>query len=203
MLTQDFFNRHPCLVAKSLLGKVIQRLYKGVWLCVQIIETEAYNKNEKGSHSSLGYSHSRRALFMPAGTLYLYYARGKDSLNISTSGEGDAVLIKSAFPYGDKATLEKTIPIMQAAFPLESDKTPRPISKLCSGQTLLCQALRLKVSDWNTKTFDSTQFFIEDLGIQPEKIIQTQRLGIPKGRDEHLPYRFVDYAFARVCTKKP
>ena len=28
-------------------------------------------------------------------------------------------------------------------------------------------------------------------------------LGIPAGRDEHLPYRFVDAAFARHCTRNP
>ena len=33
--------------------------------------------------------------------------------------------------------------------------------------------------------------------------IQTTRLGIPAGRDEYLPYRFVDAAFARHCTRNP
>lgn len=198
MLTASFFNRGPQIVAQSLLGKIIRRLYEGAWLSAQIIETEAYHKNEKGSHSSKGYSHSRRALFMPPGTIYMYYARGKDSLNVSC-GEGSAVLIKSAFPYGDEESLKKTLPILQAAFPHPT----RPISKLCNGQTLLCQALRLRVPDWNTKTFDLTQFFIEDIENKPKHIIQTQRLGIPKARDEHLPYRFIDHDFVRFCTRKP
>jgi DNA-3-methyladenine glycosylase len=34
-------------------------------------------------------------------------------------------------------------------------------------------------------------------------IIQTTRLGIPQGRDEHLPYRFVDADFAAHCTRNP
>ena len=38
---------------------------------------------------------------------------------------------------------------------------------------------------------------------KPQQIIQTTRLGIPEGRDGHLPYRFIDYDFAKVCTKNP
>ena len=72
-----------------------------------------------------------------------------------------------------------------------------------SGQTLLCRALGLKVPDWDARRFDPRRLFVEDLGARPERIIQTTRLGIPAGRDEHLPYRFVDAAFARFCTRNP
>lgn len=34
-------------------------------------------------------------------------------------------------------------------------------------------------------------------------MIRCARLGIPDGRDEHLPYRFVDPAYARFCTRNP
>jgi DNA-3-methyladenine glycosylase len=34
-------------------------------------------------------------------------------------------------------------------------------------------------------------------------VIQTTRLGIPLGRDEQLPYRFVDAGYARHCTRNP
>ena len=37
----------------------------------------------------------------------------------------------------------------------------------------------------------------------PTQIVQTTRLGIPSGRDEHLPYRFVDAEYARFCTRNP
>src|SRR5690348_6382481 len=101
ILTQQFFNRDPQVVAQALLGKVLCHKYKGLWLCAEIIETEAYYIHDKGSHASLGYTDKRKALFMPAGTIYMYYARGGDSFNISCKGEGNAVLIKSGFPFGD------------------------------------------------------------------------------------------------------
>ena len=61
----------------------------------------------------------------------------------------------------------------------------------------------MKVPQWNGQRFDNQRFFVEDLGLRPTQIIQTTRLGIPPGRDEHLPYRFVDASSARFCTRNP
>ena len=139
---------------------------------------------------------------MPAGTIYMYYARGKDSLNVSCHGEGNAVLIKSAFPYEDEHTGKRAIATMQQLNPA-ADGSSRPPHKLCCGQTLLCHALALKVREWDQQQFDVNEFYFDDTGIQPQGIIQTTRLGIPTGRDEHLHYRYIDYGFARYCTSNP
>ena len=97
MLSRNFFNRNAITTAKALLGKILRARYDKVWLCAQIIETEAYFQNEKVSHASLGYINKQKALFMSPGTIYMYYARGSDSLNVSCRGKGNAVLIKSGF----------------------------------------------------------------------------------------------------------
>jgi len=201
MLTHNFFNQDPLLVARQLLGKVLRVRYKRHWLSAQIIETEAYYLDDKASHSSLGYTEKRKALFMPAGTIYMYYACGADSLNVSCGGPGNAVLIKAGYPYLEKNSA-KMLAIMQQLNPAKNTQQIRPIEKLCAGQTLLCRALNLKVRDWDQQGFDRERFFIEDVGYMPEQILQTTRLGIPKGRDEHLPYRLVDAAYAGCCTKK-
>ena len=206
MLEKPFFDRDACLVAQQLLGKVIRRKYQGHWLSARIIETEAYYTEEKGSHASLGFTEKRKALFMPAGTIYMYYARGKDSLNISCRGEGNAVLIKAAYPCADKPgdtnSLTTTTRVMQQLNPTVSAEI-RPLEKLCSGQTLLCQSLDIKVKEWDQHQFERNSFYIDDIGISPENIIQTTRLGIPEGRDEHLMYRFIDYDYVRFCTSNP
>ena len=49
---------------------------------------------------------------------------------------------------------------------------------------------------------DPTRLRVDDIGARPD-IVQTKRLGIPTGRDEHLPYRFVDAGFAAHCTRNP
>jgi DNA-3-methyladenine glycosylase len=199
MLTPDFFNRDTLLVARELLGKVIYKRYGTMWLTAMIVETEAYYLADKGSHASLGRTAKRQALFMPAGTIYMYYARGGDSLNISCRGDGNAVLIKAGVPYTDDPEM---LNIMHQLNPVKNSLRKRADHRLCAGQTLLCKSLNLKVPEWNQQQFDKNSFYFEGIGYTPETILQTTRLGIPKGRDEHLPYRFIDANHIHAVTKK-
>ena len=202
MLLPKFFDRDACGVAKSLLGKFIRYKYKSIWLTARIIETEAYYKHERGSHASLGITEKRKALFMSPGTIYMYYARGGDSLNVSCRGDGNAVLIKSAYADASIQLSLDAIATMQQLNPAASG-APRKPEKLCSGQTLLCRSMNILVPEWNQRAFNQQRFYFDDAGAAPEKIIQTTRLGIPEGRDEHLLYRFVDYALSKHCTSNP
>lgn len=203
MLTTHFFDHDATAVAKNLLGKVIRRRFRDCWLACRIIETEAYYQQEKGSHSSLGLTEKRKAMFMPPGTIYMYYARGGDSLNVSVRGKGNAVLIKAGFVWFDKTSPQSILKLMQHLNPVKGSNAIRPKEKLLSGQTLLCRSLNLKVTEWDQKAFDRENFYIENVGNKVTKIIQTTRLGIPAGRDEHLMYRFIDYDFAKYCTSNP
>lgn len=201
-LADSFFDRDARQLARELLGKVIRHRVGELWLAARIIETEAYYLAEKGSHASLGYTEKRRALFQGGGHIYMYYARGGDSLNFSAQGPGNAVLIKSAQPWLDRISDQDSLARMLANNP-DAQGRPRPPERLCAGQTLLCRALGLKVPNWDAQRFDPQRLFVEDVGECPAQVIQTTRLGIPAGRDEHLPYRFVDAAFARYCTRNP
>ncbi|WP_137820113.1 DNA-3-methyladenine glycosylase [Pseudomonas sp. 2FG] len=201
-LPDSFFDRDAQTVARALLGKVIRHRMGELWLSARIIETEAYYCAEKGSHASLGYTAKRRALFLSGGHIYMYYARGGDSLNFSARGAGNAVLIKAAYPFLDARSGPDSLAQMQRNNP-DAQGRPRPLNKLCAGQTLLCKALGLKVPAWDAQRFDWQRLFVEDVGETPEQIIQTTRLGISSGRDEHLLYRFVDAAYARHCTRNP
>ena len=219
MLEANFFNRDPQIVARQLLGKVLRHYVQNTWLSALIIETEAYYIHDKASHASLGYTEKRKALFMPAGTIYMYYSRAGDSLNISCKGQGNAVLIKSGLPQGNDprmlALMQKYNPpknISVRSKPALSDFNSgserlklRPVYKLCSGQSLLCKALCLKVKDWDQKTFDPEKLRIDNIGYKIKKanIIQTTRLGITQGRDEHFPYRFISGEHVKFCTAPP
>ncbi len=201
-LADAFFQRDAQELARALLGKVIRHRQGELWLSARIIETEAYYADERGSHASLGYTHKRRALFLPGGHIYMYYARGGDSLNFSAEGPGNAVLIKSGHPWLDAHSDARSLARMQLNNP-DARGQPRPAERLCAGQTLLCRALGLRVPEWDAQRFDCQRLFVEDCGLRPQCIVQTTRLGIPQGRDEHLPYRFVDADFARHCTRNP
>jgi DNA-3-methyladenine glycosylase len=201
VLGAGFFDRDPRTVAKDLVGKVLRRRIRSHWLSVQIVEVEAYSIREKGSHASLGRTPSREALFMPAGTIYMYYARGWASLNVSCRGAGNAVLVKAGRPFTDDVSPLESLALMHRLNP--GSQGERPLERLCSGQTLLCRALALRVADWNRRTFDPQRFFAEDVGYWPSHLIQARRLGIPRGRDEHLLYRFIDLDFVRSATSNP
>lgn len=203
MLTNNYFDQHAVTLSKDLLGKVMRVKHKGKWLAAQIIETEAYLIEDKSSHASLGFTEKRKGLFMPPGTIYMYYSRGGDSLNVSCQGEGCAVLIKSGIPFEDKKTDPNMIQIMQELNPIKNSGVIRKPEKLCAGQTILCHSLGLTVKEWDQKTFDKNKFYVEDVGYKPKKIIQTTRLGISPDRDSHLPYRFIDYNHVKNCTKNP
>ncbi|MBX8521319.1 DNA-3-methyladenine glycosylase [Pseudomonas cichorii] len=201
-LADSFFNRDAQVLARDLLGKVIRHKVGELWLAARIIETEAYYCADKGSHASLGYTEKRKALFLDGGHIYMYYARGGDSLNFSAQGPGNAVLIKSGFAWVDELSDANALAQMQLNNP-DASGAIRPQERLCAGQTLLCKALGLKVPVWDAKRFDPQKLLVEDIGQTPKLIVQTTRLGIPHGRDEHLMYRFVDAQYARFCTRNP
>jgi DNA-3-methyladenine glycosylase len=192
-LTSEFFNCDAVTLAQKLIGVIICRKYKGVTLKAQIIETEAYAVEDKASHGSLGLTEKRKALFMPPGTIYMYYSRGSDSFNISAKGEGAAVLIKSAI------VPDVMLNIMHQLNPAKDKK--RDAMKLLSGQTLLCKALSIKVNDWNQKQFNNDLYLEQQY--KPECIIATTRLGIPLHRDAELLYRFIDHQYVTRSTKNP
>src|SRR5690606_22844930 len=149
-LPASFFQRDAQCLAQALLGKVIRHYHNGLWLSARIIETEAYYLAEKGSHASLGYTEKRRALFMDGGYIYMYYARGGDSLNFSAAGPGNAVLIKSGYPWLDTISDAASLAQMQQNNP-DARGLPRPLTKLCAGQALLCRSLGLKVPAWDAQ----------------------------------------------------
>ena len=207
-LSAGFFDRDPQVVARALLGKVLRHRADGIWLAAAIIETEAYYRREKASHASLGFTEKRRALFMPPRTLHMYYARGGDSFNVSCRGAGNAVLFKAGIPcFGLQRRAADgggagMIAEMQRRNPLPSGKARAP-ERLCSGQTLLCKSLGLRVAEWDQQVFRPEKLELLDVGRAPARLIRTTRLGIPPGRDGHLLYRFVDLEHAPFCTRNP
>ena len=204
-LTSDFFNQDTQQIAKVLLGKVLRVKNRNQWLSAQIIETEAYYLTDKASHASLGYTEKRKALFMSPGTIYMYHSRAGASLNVSTEGDGNAVLIKSAIPYLENLSetqCQSMLNTMQQLNPRKNGVLRDPM-RLLSGQALLCRALGLTITDWDRQAFDRNRFYIDDVNNTPTHIITTTRLGIATNRDAHLPYRFIDSGFLDYCTKKP
>ncbi len=213
-LAADFFDRDAQQVAESLLGLVLCHRLGRRWLMASLVEAEAYYLEDKASHASLGYTDKRRALFLPSGTVYMYYARGGDSFNVSVRGAGNAVLFKAGLPLlhehvsgpaarrWSPAQARAMLKRMARLNPLP-DGSARPVDRLCAGQTLLCRALGLKVPEWDCRTLPSPGLVLVDVGYRPERIVRARRLGIPAHRDPHHLYRAVDLARVRAATQNP
>ncbi|KAF7243101.1 DNA-3-methyladenine glycosylase [Varanus komodoensis] len=178
-LGAEYFDQ-PCIrLAKGLLGQVlVRKLPDGRELRGRIVETEAYlGGDDTASHSRGGRQTARNmAMFMPPGTLYVYQIYGiYFCLNVSSQGEGAAVLLRSLQPLQGLSTM-RALRLAQrkgAAHPLQD-------RQLCNGPSKLCQALAID------KGFDQ-----EDLACSPavwlepgleapqeEALVCTSRVGI-------------------------
>src|SRR5699024_12319119 len=117
------YDPSPELAPVSLL-KVIRLRFRAVCLSARLIETAAHMLTDKGIHASLGYTEKRQALFKDGGTIYMYYARGGDSVNFSAKGPGNAVLIKSGYPSVDELSPDYPLGILPAKHPHRHARTP-------------------------------------------------------------------------------
>lgn len=141
-LGEEFF-KQPCItLAKAFLGKVLVRTCAdGTELRGRIVETEAYLGGEdKASHSAGGKRTERNtAMFMKPGTIYVYPIYGIYlCMNVSSEGEGAAVLLRSLEPLqGQHIMRQLRAARRKEGAPQLKDK------ELCNGPSKLCQALNI------------------------------------------------------------
>lgn len=187
-LTQDFYDRDTCQVARDLLGKYLVRVQDGIPLVLRITETEAYiGRIDKACHA-YNYRRTQRTetLFAPPGTAYLYLIYGMHHcLNFVTEPEGEpaAVLIRGGQVRGGLDLITRN----------RFGKSPSELSayqkkNFLNGPGKLCKALAL-TREQNGMTLLGEELFVcdslEEIGLTtpPEDLapldIQTsKRIGI-------------------------
>lgn len=211
----DFF-RLPCIsLAKALLGKVLaRRCADGTELRGRIVETEAYLGGEdKASHSAGGKRTERNtAMFMTPGTLYVYSIYGIYlCMNISSEGEGSAVLLRSLEPLQGQPAMRQ----LRAARRKEGAR-PLKDKELCNGPSKLCQALDiLRCFDRRDLASDAQVWLERDPDAHPTQrgdVVSASRIGVDShGEWAKKPLRFylrghpcvsvVDREAERVCLE--
>lgn len=99
---REFFDVDCVQLARNLLGtQLVRRLTDGTILRAKIVETESYPGGEdRASHSFNGRRTERNEpMYMEPGTAYVYLTYGMYfCFNISSRGDGAAVLLRSAKP---------------------------------------------------------------------------------------------------------
>ncbi|KAI7803992.1 putative DNA-3-methyladenine glycosylase, partial [Triplophysa rosa] len=193
-LTHSFFDQ-PCVhLAKAFLGKVlVRKLADDKELRGRIVETEAYLGGEdKASHSAGGKRTERNtAMFMEPGTIYVYPIYGMYlCMNVSSRGEGAAVLLRSLEPLSGQDVMRG----LRAAKRKEGAKTLKD-KELCNGPSKLCQALDIQRCFDRRDLATDTDVWLErepeDDSVCDREVVSAPRIGVEShGEWAMKPLRF-------------
>ncbi|XP_031837335.1 putative 3-methyladenine DNA glycosylase isoform X2 [Nomia melanderi] len=179
----SFFDS-PCEeLAQNLLGKILVRcLENGTILKGRIVETESYlGAIDKASHTYQNKVTPRNIpMYMPPGTIYVYFTYGMyHCFNISSQGEGCAVLIRAVEPLegiecmASQRTSKGTSVVPKK--PLKDLKT----HELCNGPSKLCMAFQLHKKHCKYSMCSWKGLWLENDNVNMEiKIVKCPRVGI-------------------------
>uniref|UniRef100_H2ZCG6 DNA-3-methyladenine glycosylase n=1 Tax=Ciona savignyi TaxID=51511 RepID=H2ZCG6_CIOSA len=184
--------------AKSLLGMTIARRLGGTTLRCKIVEVEVYTADDKSSHSyNLKQTKRNEAMFMKAGTLYVYMTYGMYyCMNISSAGKGDAVLLRAAEP------LEGFEIMQENRAKSTSEKQKKNVT---NGPSKLCQALAITKEQDKLDLSTSEEMWLEiGTAVNENEIITCKRIGLNEKRSGDWalkPLRFYIYGNPYVSFK--
>lgn len=151
-----------------------------------IVEVEAYEPDDPASHSFRGETKRNRAMFGPAGRLYVYRIYGVHwcaNVVVGPPGRGSAVLIRAIEPSGDSALMA------------QRRGTTQP-SALGSGPGKLCQALGISGAHDGVDLLDrgAPVRLIAPHAADDRPIVTGPRIGISKATDRLWRFGYADSA---------
>jgi DNA-3-methyladenine glycosylase len=187
-LPPDFYDRPTELVARELLGAVLEcRTTEGV-ASGRIVETEAYlGEHDLACHAAAGRTGRTDPLYGPPGIAYVYFIYGMYwCFNAVTRAEGEpsAVLVRALEPLDG-------IDLMRQRRRLRS---PRD-TDLTNGPGKLCQALGID-GHFNRLRLDRPPLRIRrGVDVPREAVTVTPRVGISRSADWPLRWFVSDSPF--------
>jgi DNA-3-methyladenine glycosylase len=180
-LSRAFYERETEIVAREMLGTVLEcetdeGLASGI-----IVETEAYlGEHDLACHAAAGRTLRTDALYGPPGTSYVYFIYGMYwCFNAVTRAEGSpsAVLVRALEPLDGLALMHKRRPR------IKSDV------ELANGPGKLCAALGIDGS-MSARSLQRKPVIIrEGEPVPDEQVEVTTRIGITKSAD--WPLRWI------------
>jgi DNA-3-methyladenine glycosylase len=202
-LDRAFFARDPRRVARELLGKVLVRQDKSLYLAARVVEVEAYlGENDPAAHAAAGNTLRNAVLFGPPGFAYVYFIYGNHyCLNVSCEREGKAgcVLFRALEPLLGLEEMARARGV--------TVRGPRDLPKLTSGPGRLAEAFGItRVHDngcdltSSGPSRSSSSLWIGSDGLSAKGIRVTPRIGITKAAD--LPLRYLLGGNSFVSGKK-
>jgi DNA-3-methyladenine glycosylase len=193
LLSREFFETRPELVAPRLLGKMLVHHVGDTVLAGRIVEAEAYlgphnHPPDPAAHAHRGPTPRNVVLFGLAGHAYVYSIYGMYfCLNVSCEAEGLAgcVLLRALEPVAGLETMA-----VNRSLPANMPRNEAFLRQLTSGPSRLCQALSVARMSHNglDVTDAASELQIRDDGFRPEKAKVTGRIGVKEAVD--WPLRF-------------
>ncbi|XP_035727256.1 DNA-3-methyladenine glycosylase-like isoform X2 [Vespa mandarinia] len=204
----EFFDT-PCeQLAQHLLGKVlVRRLENGTILKGRIVETESYlGAIDKASHSYQNKITPRNIpMYMSPGTIYIYMTYGMYyCFNISSQGDGSAVLIRALDPLEGTEYMSNQRILKKKSNMSKGNIKDLKVHELCNGPSKLCMSFQLHKSHNKYSLCTWKGLWIEDDSFQEKiKIVKCARIGIDSCGPEwsNKPLRYYIYGNKSVSKR--
>lgn len=187
VLPPEFYARDTELVARDLLGCVLECHSDDGIASGRIVETEAYlGEHDLACHAAAGFTQRTRPLYGPPGIAYVYFIYGVHwCVNAVTRAEGlpSAVLIRAIEPIDG-------LDLMRARRPAAKRDVDRT-----NGPGKLCAALGIDARH-NTLPLHRPPILIrEGRRVPTSRVLVTPRIGIRECADWPLRWIVADHAY--------
>lgn len=183
-LAAPFYDREADLVARDLLGAVLEHRSPAGVASGRIVEVEAYmGPHDPACHAAAGLTPRTRPLFGPPGTSYVYFIYGNHwCVNAVTreAGYGAAVLIRALEPL-------KGIALMRRRRPLA-----RRLSDVSNGPGKLCAALGIDAGQNALPLQRGPLRILAGEPVGDDRVLISPRVGITKAAGDMLRFYVAD-----------
>jgi DNA-3-methyladenine glycosylase len=189
-ISRRFYARHPTVVARQLLGKILVRRIGRKAITGRIVETEAYSSDDPASHAYRGRTENNRALFGEVGRAYIYLTHGLHyCLN---------VVAKSGKPAG--GVLIRAIEPLQGIGLMMEFRPGSSARNLARGPGNLTRTLNINKDLYGKDLTKRGELYIADEGSENLKVAKTKRIGVTSAREKRWRYIIRDNPFVSKPT---
>jgi DNA-3-methyladenine glycosylase len=179
-LPRAFYDRDTSIVARELLGAVLESRSADGVASIRIVETEAYvGPHDPACHAAAGITPRTKYLFGPPGIAYVYLIYGMYwCFNAVTreEGLGSAVLVRAGAPLAGEELMRQRRPRVRSRV------------ELTNGPGKLCLALDIGGTQNGSALDEPPLRILAGESIPDRDVVVTPRIGITRAADWPLRY---------------
>ena len=179
-LPRAFYDRDTSIVARELLGAVVESRAEDGVTSARIVETEAYiGPDDPACHAAAGLTPRTKHHFGPPGLAYVYLIYGMYwCLNAVTreEGHGSAVLVRAVAPLDGEPLMQRRRPHVRSRY------------ELTNGPGKLCLALGITGSRSGGWLDEPPLRMLAGDSVPDRDVVVTPRIGITRAAEWPLRY---------------